>query len=98
MLVGVFAFLLKQYVGALSDIAQLSRECLKVLGIVQGSEDLTALTLLKDIRFFMVLMKKDYMRAEVSVDAQALLSRARLYLGLQYPVAILLFAAPALFY
>ncbi len=96
-LLGVQGFLLTQYLRSLSRISSLSVGQQKLIGLTVLESRLTNYMLLKDVKFFICLLTKSYVKSDLEEGIKTQLDTARFYLLLQYPVVALLFLVPTFF-
>lgn len=90
-------YFMAKYYSALSRIASFTAEKQKSLGLFSVAGPITSLSLFSDVRFFLMILKRSYLRAAgLDADMMHELDLARKYLLLQYPVTAALLLLPFL--
>lgn len=90
-------FLLIQYLRCLSRISSIGADQQSLIGLTVLESKLTNYILLKDIKFFLCLLTRSYVKSGIEETIKSQLDTARFYLLLQYPVVALLFFTPTFF-
>ncbi len=97
-MIAIQGWLLFKYIKSLTYISSIDEDQRKLLRLTVLEESkLTSYVLLKDIKFFLCLLTKSYMKSDVETYVKTLLNRARCYLLLQYPVVAAIFLLPVIF-